>query len=146
MYWATTEILIVGAWLEAEFGLSMFARSGAVITLLAICILWLYLKYEEENRDTAEIIELIRRSFKNAKAVEYEFYDQISRNKIPDLPESTRSRLVMYALKMMTEGVKAQDRIAKISRSLVYLQIEIAALGTFIWAFGDLIILSVMAV
>ena len=46
----TVELLLIGLWLEVEFGRDLFARVGALITVVALTQVWLsveYLRYRD---------------------------------------------------------------------------------------------------
>ena len=131
----TVELLLIGMWLEDEFGKELFARVGAIITIVALTQVWLSIEYLR-YRDT------VKPYFQKylAHGVDWSLEQWIahttSTNK--SLNKAAQSQL---AWMFYSQAQKVPKQIASIETMAVKLtraQFSIAIFGTLVWAYGDI--------
>lgn len=130
----TVELLLIGLWLEVEFGRDLFARVGALITVVALTQVWLsveYLRY-------CDVIKPYYQKYL-AHGVNWNLHQWFTHvaatNK--NLPQPSQ---IQVALRFFTQAPIVQKQIAAIeamSVKLIRAQFALAIFGTFVWAFGD---------
>jgi hypothetical protein len=130
----TAELLLIGLWLEDEFGKELFARVGAFITIVALTQVWLsveYLRY----RDT------IKPYYQKylAHGVDWDLQQWIAHVTATNnqLPQTGQIRL---ASTFYSHAKTVQKQIASIDTMAVKLtraQFALAIFGTLVWAYGD---------
>lgn len=140
LYFLSVEILILGRWAEDVFGNGYFARSGAIVALLAIGLLWLWLHYGKSLEDTKNYVDAMgklagRNHSNNFQTV----LDNVALSN-PNLPVEMQQSIAANVFAAVTQGPQLTSELKEVSHSLGFSQIEVAAIGTFIWAFGDLFV------
>ena len=127
-------------WAEDVWGQGFFARSGAVVTLLALGLLWLWLHYGKELELTEIFVESMTKIGGQNHSQDFNvILANVSRAN-PTLNYFTQIQIAVNVYKAVTDGPKMKDDLKKVTGILGFSQIEVAALGTFVWAFGDLLI------
>jgi hypothetical protein len=138
LYFICIEILIIGRWAEECFGNNFFSRSGAVVALVALGILWLWLHYGKSLEETKSYVDTMKKIAGNNSDFHI-IISNVSRSNKNMRPEFIYNTALL-AHEAQTQGPKLIERLQAITNSLGLFQIEIAAIGTFVWAFGDLLL------
>lgn len=139
------EIFIIGAWLESEWGHDFIARSGAVIVVVALLILWVGIKYANELPETERIVEKILNDV--LFEIDLHDHDAVKARVRTHLPagcnvvvEGTDWDVESVSRSFQRIAIEGPENIIKIrtlSAELGTAQIWVAVIGTLIWAFGD---------
>lgn len=140
MYFLSAELLIVGAWIEAELSDDFFARTGAILVMLTLLQLFLCFKYAAQEKLQSQMNEYVRKEVGNIR--DYSKNEVIARLSVtrPGMPEAAREDLAGFYSRVLNEGDRAEVYLQATSYRLGRVQFEVALLGTFIWGFGDLLI------
>jgi hypothetical protein len=139
LYFLIAEIFIVGMWAEDVWEQGFFARSGAVVTLLALGLLWLWLHYGKELDQTKSYVDAMSKLAGQNHGPDFNVIIANVSRFAPSADRLTQIQLAAQVSRAVIDGPKMKEDLRKVSDLLGFSQIEVAALGTFVWAFGDLL-------
>ncbi|SMX29162.1 hypothetical protein TRP8649_03295 [Pelagimonas phthalicica] len=140
LYFLCAEVLILGHWAECVFGNDYFSRSGAVIALLALALLWLWLHYGKALEVTEVYVKNMQKQSSIGKDGDWSTRLNRLARQNPNMPQRHLLSIVASEYIAVTEGPKLTADLREVTHSLGISQIEVAAVGTIIWAFGDLFV------
>ena len=135
IYFFTLEILLFGRWAEDVWpGYDMFSRSGAVVALMALFLLWLWLRYNAAEAKLRSDVEFYERMMPGSAT------DFLKKVKVKEPVDPNVMHILANVVQTKTRGSEVARQLGTVGSRLGYAQIEVAAIGTTVWAFGDLLV------
>jgi hypothetical protein len=129
-------MILIGVWLDKVFGMTWLARSGALMTTFALFQLWLSFRYLSYKEDVTPLREkYIPVGSGKWSDAEWELHIKATN---PSMTDGT-IKSAAKKLRAISEKIEMDlPRLSRVTVDLVEYQLAIAALGTIVWAFGDL--------
>jgi len=106
--------------------------------LLALGILWLWLRYERELEATSDLIEGMKRYA--GRNIEFSAILNNLMRLNPNVAVRKQAQVAGFIHAVVTEGPPLEIDLKDVTKSLSFAQVEVAIIGTFVWAFGDLFV------
>ena len=103
-------------------------------------MLWLWLRYENELETTKGFVESMSKLAGQNHNNDLTTIIKTLVKSNPNMPIQSAVNAGLLVQSAATDGAKLTSDLKKITQSLGFAQIEVAAIGTCVWAFGDLFV------
>lgn len=149
VYWITSRplsyfcallLLIAGAFLESEGYVSdALARSGAVLVAFALVVLWLWVHYSKAAQTSKSLLDNLKVYLNNQSPPNLAHVANKIQRLHPNMPVDIRAAHLFLVYDRLSNGPENHLLLSTYSDRLAVVQVELALIGTLVWAFGDLL-------